>query len=321
MPPNLTEALDTLYTTTWEKRVQETFDNVFTATPFWFWLKEKGKLRTQQGHRYVMTPLEYAKNDTVSWIGKGGTVSLNQYEFLTEAKWDWKYIVASMVRFGVDDQQNRGKAQIINLMNATFRNTENSIIDTLEAQLFGSQTGDSIYGLQDLVADDPTTGTIGGIDSSTYTWFRNKQINASGRSFSVYGVSDMRTLLNNCRNNRAMDSPDIIVCGQTPYEYYEDETIEQKQIVNQKLGDAGFENIQFKGIPMVWSPQCSNQRMYFLNTNYLYLYYDPVMNFSMTEWKPIPEQVNDRAAQIVFACSFVVTRRLCQGVYHSIDTP
>jgi hypothetical protein len=117
-----------------------------------------------------------------------------------------------------------------------------------------------------------------------------------------------------------MDRPDIILSGQTPYEYYEDETMEQKQIVNKKLGDAGFTNIEFKGIPMVWSPQCSNARMYFLNTKYLYFTYDPIMNFNMTEWKVIPDQVNDKAAQVILACCFIVTRRLCQGVYHTIDT-
>ena len=108
--------------------------------------------------------------------------------------------------------------------------------------------------------------------------------------------------------------------GQTPYEFYEDSVTEQKRIVNKKLGDAGFENIQFKGVPMIWSPQCANTRMYFLNTNYLWFVYDPAMFFDMTEWKPIPEQVNDRAAQIVTAGELITNRRRAQGVLHTIDT-
>jgi hypothetical protein len=54
--------------------------------------------------------------------------------------------------------------------------------------------------------------------------------------------------------------------------------------------------------------------MYFLNTNFLYLQYDPQMYFDMTEWKPIPAQVNDRVAQIITACNLTVARRRCQGV-------
>lgn len=36
--------------------------------------------------------------------------------------------------------------------------------------------------------------------------------------------------------------------------------------------------------------------------------------------KPIPDQVNDRAAQIVTAGALTVSRRRCHGVMHTIDT-
>lgn len=316
----LTETLDTLYTTTWELRKGGVFDQIFGATPFWHWMKSKGKFKKQRGHRYITEPLQYDTNDNIYWLTKGGTVNLNQYEFLTTSKWDWKYLVGSMVRFGVDDQQNSGKAQIINLMNATNDNTLNSLISELETKLAGTVTGNSILGLQRLVPDDPTASvSVGTINQNTYSWWRNQESDLTGLSFSVYGVSYMRTLLNDCMNNLTMDSPDIILCAQTPYEYYEDEAVEQKQIVNKTLGDAGFIHIQYKGLPMIWSPQISS-RMYFLNTRFLYFIYDPALNFDMTAWKDIPDQVNDRAAQIVLACAFIVSRRLCQGVLHTIDT-
>ena len=172
------------------------------------------------------------------------------------------------------------------------------------------------------MADDPTTSVeIGGINQSTYSWWRNKSKDMTGRSFATYGEADMRTMLNDVSNNMTMDTPDIIVSGQTPYEYYEDTQMGYVQIVNKKLGDAGFQNIQFKGIPMIWSPSIANTRMYFLNTNYIKFAYDPAMYFDMTEWKPIPDQVNDRAAQIITACSFKISRRRCQGVLYNIDTP
>jgi hypothetical protein len=319
MALTLTEQLDNLYTTTWELRKAEVADNIFSATPFWFWLKNNGKLKTESGGRFIMEPLEYAQNETVQWIGKGGTVSLNDYEFLTESRWDWRYLTASMVRFGVDDQQNRGKAAIMKLLNRKIDNTQNSLIDRLEADLFGAQSGDSIDGLQNLVPDNGTD-PAGGVDGTTYPWWVNRTSDMTGKSFSVYGRDYMRTMLNDCSNNRTMDKPDIIVSGQTPYEYYDRETEEYRRIVNKTLGDAGFENIQYKGIPMIWSPECANTRMYFLNTKYLYFTYDPMMYFDMTEWKPIPDQVNDRAAQVILACCFSVTRRLCQGVLYNIDT-
>lgn len=331
---SLTEALDNLYTTTWQNMKYTVADQVFNALPFWFWLKDKGKMETVEGGRWLSEPLQYDKSDGVKWIGKGGTAPANDFQFLTTAKYDWRYLVGSIVRFGIDDQQNRGKNEILSLMNAKQDNVKNALITEFETRLFGAksaisagtttETDLSIDGLQFLVPDDPTlaTNNAGGIDPSAGNnpWWRNQATNATGKSFATYGISLMRTLLNNCANNLKMDTPDLILCGQTPYEYYEDTVLPIYRITDRKLADMGFDNIQFKGKPMLWSPSCSNQRMYMLNTNFFKFAYDPMMFFDMTSWKDIPNQVNDRVAQIITACSFKISRRRCMGVLYNIDT-
>lgn len=320
----LTEFLNDLYTSTWQNMKDTVADQVFDATPFYFWLKDKGRMETVAGGRFLTEPLQYDKNDNISWVGKGGTVSLNDFEHLTIAKYDWRYLVGSIVRFGVDDQQNRGKNQIINLMNSKMENTRNALISQLETRLAAASgsADNAIDGLQLLVADDPTASAeIGGINQSTNAWWRNQAENMTGLSFATYGEAKMRTMLNNTSNNLRMDTPDIIVSGQVPYEYFEDTQMGYVQIVNKKLGDAGFSHVQFKGLPMIWSPSIADTRMYFLNTNFIKFAYDPMVFFDMTDWKPIPDQVNDVAAQIVTACAFKVSRRRCQGVLFNIDTP
>lgn len=319
----LTEQLDNLYTTTWQHMKQTAIDNFFDASPFWFWMKDKGKLEEVSGGRFLTDPLVYDENDNITWFGRGGTVKMNDTEFLTVSQWDWRYLATSVVRFGVDDQQNSGKAQIFSLMNSKLENANNALINELETCLFqGSGAATlSIDGLQHLVADDPTAAaTVGGIAQNTYSWWRNKTNNMTGVSFATSGVDRMRTMLNDCSQNFKMDAPDIIVTGQTVYEYYEDEGLDYYRIQNNKLADMGFHNISFKGIPMIWSPSCGT-RMYFLNTNYLKYKYDPRMFFDMTAWKDIPEQVNDRVAQIAISGSFTTSRRKVMGVIHTIDTP
>ena len=320
---SLTEAIDNLYTSTWQHMKGGAIDNIFDATPFWFWLKDKGKLKPQSGGRHILEPLEYAKNDGVKFLGKGGTVSLNDREFLTEALYDWRYLVAPLVRFGVDDQVNRGKTKLLNLVTAKLSNAENSLVDTLETTLAADvgAAGGAFDGLQHLVQDDPTSSTtVGGINQSTNSWWQNQKHSLTGVSFATSGVDEMRTMLNEVTNNRLKDRTDIILCGQTPFEYYEDAALGKLEIQNTKLAELGFDHQTFQGIPMVWSPECANTRMYFLNTNFLSFVYDPAMFFDMTEWKAIPEQVNDRAAQIATACTTTTSRRRVQGVIFLIDT-
>lgn len=318
--PSRTEFLDNLWTTTWYEMKDSTVDNIFDATPFWFWLKSKGRMDTQTGGRFLTESLRYAKSDNVKWVQKGSTVSLDDKEFMTVAVYPWRYLADSIVRFGIDEQQNAGKSQIINLMQSKLENSQDSLVSELEAVLFAAQAGLKIYGLQDLVKDDPSTGTIGGIDPVSNTWWRNQFKNMTGLSMAAYLIPEMRTLLNKCMNNLRMDAPDIIVCGQSIYEAYEDGVVEQKQIVNKTLGDAGFIAIEYKGLPLLWSPSCANTRLYMLNTRFLKFKYDPRMFFDMTEWKSIPNQINDRAAQIITAGNLLTSRRRCHGVLFNLDT-
>jgi hypothetical protein len=324
-----TQALDDLYTTTWQKRLPGVFDNIFTAAPFWFWLKDKGKLRPVRGGRFLETNLEYGQNSTVQWIARGGTVAMNDFKFLTVAQYQWRYLVANILRFGVDEQQNSGDSRIIDWVNAKLNNTEESLTSTLETTLAagsGAATlpAASIDGLQFLVPDFGNVASssfnAGGIDPSVYTWWQNQAIDMTGLSFAVNGVDKMRHLLNLCMNNRRMDAPDIILSDMTSYELYEATVIPAYRTSNNRLADMGFDNQSYKRIPMVWSPALS-QRMYFLNTRFIEFVYDPGYFFDMTEWKAIPNQVNDRAAQVELACSFMTNRRRVLGVLSTIDTP
>jgi hypothetical protein len=328
MVNQFTQALDDLYTTTWQKRLPGVFDNVFNAAPFWFFLKDKGKLKPVRGGRFLETNLEYAQNTTVQWIGRGGTVAMNDFKFLTVAQYQWRYLVANILRFGVDEQQNSGDARIIDWVNAKLNNTEEAIISTLETQL-AAGSGAAILpapafdGLQFLVPDFANVASAsfnaGGIDPSVYTWWQSQAIDMTGLSFAVNGINNMRHLLNLCMNNRRMDAPDIILSDMSSYEFYEDAVLPMLRVSNTKMADAGFENQAFKRIPMVWSPSVT-ARMYFLNTRFIEFVYDPGYFFDMTEWKAIPNQVNDRAAQVELACSFMTNRRRVLGVMSTINT-
>jgi hypothetical protein len=208
-----------------------------------------------------------------------------------------------------------------------MQNSRDSLIDALETTLFTAQTGNEMNGLPDIIADDPSTGTTGGINSATHDWWRNQEFDFDtdgGGTFVAKGQGVMSNMLNLCSNNLRQDTPDLIVSGQVPYEDYEELSLVYQRIVNKELADAGFTHQVFKGIPMVWSPAAgtgsTNNRMYFVNTRFMRLKYDPQMNFDMTEWKPIPDQIQDRAAQVIFAGNLVTNRRKVQGVIHNIDS-
>jgi len=296
-------------------------DQVFGEHPFWFWLKEKGHTRTENGGRYISIPLIYGKNTTVSYLTLGSVVDITRQEKLMPAQYKWKYLAASVVRYGVEELQNSGKAQIISIMNTELENGRLSLSDQLEESLFADGTGSgglAIDGLANLVAIATTTGVVGGLDSAVYTWWRNQYKNMSGEPMSTFLLKRMRTMWNDCSKGQGSEVPDFLLTAQNVFEFYDDETLEQKQIVNQKLADAEFETLNYKGKPLVWSAECPDGYLYFLNSKYFEWVAHSAANFDMTKWKEIPNQVNDMVAQIVVSGNLVMSNRARQGVIYNI---
>jgi hypothetical protein len=296
-------------------------DNIYDGSPFWFWMKANGMLESVRGGRWLSEPLRFAKSDNVQYVTKGSSVALVDKEFLTTAKDEWRYLVDVITRYGVDEQQNAGKNQILSLLNAKLANSNDSLADEMETRVLGSAGTNQFNGLQDIVASDPTAAPLHGIDGNVETWWQNQFQTMTGASFAGAGdgLGKMFAMVALCSQNLRQDAPDIILAGRLPFQYYWTETITQRRIHNKTLGDAGFQNIEFMGIPMVWSPQGSTN-MYFLNTRFLKFKYDPAMNFDMTEWKAIPSQINDRVAQVILAGNLMTSRRRVHGVIFLIDT-
>ena len=222
---------------------------------------------------------------------------------------DWKYVAVSITRFGTDDHKNRGTARIINYVEKKIATAERGLWENFEQTVNSDGTGtDEPNGIQNLMSITPSTGTVHNLNRATYDWWRPQYSAASGNS-SLYLLGDMRTAMNDCVKYDRVGMKDLIMYSdQNSYEAYEDEVMEQKLIVNKTLGDAGFDHITYKTRPLIWSHAAQTNTMRFINTNYLHLFYDPDLWFNMTEWKAIPNQVNDKVAQIACTMQMMLTR-------------
>ena len=322
---NIITALDDMYTTTWRLQRKVAIDQILTKNAFWLWLtKGKGKVRHEEGGKFIVIPLKYGRNSTFKMLSLGGTISLVRDEKLTDAIFNWRYGAVSIVRYWTETLKNRGRAKIIDIMDTEIEAAKDEMALQFEEQLFGDGSGSGgldINGLDSMVVDAAvgSRGTFGTINSNTKTWWQNQATDMSGEPASAWLDKRVRTQLNNCSLGQGAEEPDIMVTTQAVFELVEDNTLEQHYITNKTLGDAQFANIQFKGRPLIWSCQCGDGLLYTLNTKYIELIIDPAANFTMTEWKSIPNQVNDRCAQIAVALNFICSNRNRQGVVYNIS--
>jgi len=322
--PTITETYNDIFFRAWYSIRDQVIDSIFKVHPVWDRLYERAK--TQRGGRKLVIPLEYGTNDTVGFVNPDDTIAISNPNLLTAAEYEWKWLAGSIMRSQAEEQTNRGKDAIINLATIRMENLRKSLIDKLEKALFtaaGSVGTKDIHSLPQLITNDGT-GTVGGIDASSNTWWKNQFLN--GSSYAAYNFDKaLRKIINNC-SVYGNDRPDLLIMEQDLYEAYEDLLLglggtssNPRNIwYSSRDSDLSFGGLKLKGATLVWSPSAPSDTVYAINTDYLYWYYDPDYNFEMTDWKPIPNQLG-HVAQVVCVGNLVCSKRAVQGVVHSLS--
>ena len=265
--PNLSEII----TTTLRNRSRTLADNVSNHNPLLNRMRERGNL-TQVTGRDIVRELEYSDNSTVAFYNGYEVLDTSPSDVLTAAVFEYKQLAGNVTISGREQIQNSGEQAIINLLEARIGNLERSMENSLASSLFSDGTGTSskeIGGLQ-LVVADAGTGTVGGINSSTFTFFQNKQATATSSAFSTTNIqSDMNSLY--IQLVRGTDAPDLVVAGSTPYTTFLATLQTLQRVADSRLADLGFTAVKYLNSDVVYDSNCDASRMYFLNTNYLRL--------------------------------------------------
>lgn len=195
------------------------------------------------------------------------------------AEFEIKQIAVAVSISGLEELKNSSKEKMIDLLESRIKNAERTFMNNMSTDIYSDGTADSgkqIGGLQLLVSGTPTSGTVGGIDRASFTFWRNQLYD-----FSVETVTPSSSTIQAAMNEmylecaRGADRPDLIVADNTYFRYYWESLQAQQRFTNEKLGAAGFDNLKFMGADVVFDGgqggACPASKMYFLNTNYIFL--------------------------------------------------
>lgn len=264
-----------LLTTTLENRSGKLADNVTNNNALLKRLKEKGKIRTIDGGTKIVEELEYGEGDMI-WYSGYDKIDYTQKDLFTAAEYSMKMAAVPVAINGEDMLKNSGKERMINLFEKRILNAEKTMNNRMAEAIYGDGTenaGKSIGGLKLLIADSPTTGTVGGIDRATYDWWRNQASTASAPLTADTIRPAMDALYLKCC--RGTDKPDLLVADDTMYSLYESSLQPMQRFTNPKVAEAGFTTLKYKGADVIFDGgqggNCPAGHMYFLNTDYIYL--------------------------------------------------
>ena len=203
------------------------------------------------------------------------------------------------------------KEQLIDLLKISYRSLKEGVQDQLSFELYrdGTQSNKACPGAELLVAGNPDTGTVAGINQATSTWWRNNASLAIAADTNlVAGTQQMEVMWRACmRYGGAL--PDKIVCGSGFLDALRrNSTTAILRQVNdggaRKGGasiDASVSDVYWHGIPVEWDPTLDGldtllstttraKTCYFLNSKHIQL--APMKGHWMVNRKP--ERLPDR---------------------------
>ncbi len=268
---------DDVFTMTLESRTGTLADNVSQNNALLKCLQEKGNIRTISGGSKILEELEYGEGD-LTWYSGYEAINYTPKQLFTAAEYSLKLCAVPVAVSGEDLLKNAGHEQVMSLLEKRIDNACKTMCNKMSAAIYSDGTGSNgkeIGGLALLVADSPETGTVGGINRATAgnEFWRNKSLTASEKLTSTNILKNMDKLfMQLCRGN---ERPDLIVAGTNLYSTFEEALTPMQRFSDSKMADAGFINLKFKNTDVIYDGgqggHCADDKMYFLNTNYIYL--------------------------------------------------
>lgn len=311
-----------LVTTTFRKHKKDVADNVSQNNALLRRIYDKKQIRKEDGGLTIVANLDYAENSTYQRYSDFDLLNIQQSNVLTAAEFSWKQIAINVVASGRELRINSGDSRIVNLAKARLKNAIRTFKNNFSADIYSDGTASNqIGGLQALVAD-AGTGTVGGIDSSTWTFWKNTVQSAASPLQGGGSVTPSSTTIENdlmlplwLQLVRGDDKPDIIVSSNEYFTYYEKSQASLKRYTGADSAQGGFLSLKYKTADVIFDGNSGipAAHMYFLNTDYIELvvHKDADMEV-MDEMKPYNQDA--AVIPILWMGNMVVSNRARQGV-------
>lgn len=303
MPGNAN--FDALLSTTLQNYQKRLTDNVFTDRVLTWYLNDKSRVRLRGGTK-IIEPLIYDDNSTFASYSGYDPIALTPQEGISAAEFDWRQLAVSIAISGIEEAKNNGEQEVLDLLDAKVFQAEETMKEGLNTMLFSDGTGNSGKDFLGLAGIVGTTNTVGNINGNTDTWWRSYVESTAG----ALTEAQMRTAYNTV--SRGNDQPDMIITTQTLFEKYESLLTPQVRYSDVKMANLGFQNLMFKGAPVVFDRACQSGVMYFLNSKYIGLVGHSNKWFEQTSFVR-PENLDARYALIISYGNMTVRNRARLG--------
>lgn len=309
-----------LVTTTFRKHSKDIKNNVSKNNALLSHLTVKGT-RKEDGGLTIAQPLDYAANGTYQRYSGYDVLNIGASDVISAAEYQWRQIAINVVASGLELRTNSGDSRIINLVKARMKNAIRTFKNNFSSDIYSDGSlANQIGGLQSLVSD-AGTGTVGGIDSAVWTFWKNIVQSAAaplqGGGAIVPSATTIESLMLPLwmALTRGDDQTDLIVCDNSYFAFFEASQLSLKRYTSDTKAQAGFVSMKYKTADVIYDGGSGipAAHMYFLNTDYLDLVVHKDADMAiMDEMKPYNQDA--AVVPILWMGNMTCSNRSLQGV-------
>ena len=273
-------AITDIIATTIQSRSGELADNLTQNNAILTRLNQKGNIKPFSGGNVILQEIMYEDTSTNNANSYSGYEVLNiaPDSPISAAQFKIAQYADSVTMSGLEMLQNSSKEAIIDLLDGRMQVSEARLLNRISGDLYGDGTGNggkNLDGLGAAVAVSPTSGTYGGINRATWTFWQNQITTGATSSTTILAAMTTAAI----KQIRGTDKADLIVAGNTLYGYYVGALQAIQRIASEESGAAGFASLKFYGggtsadvvLGGGYGAQETATYMYMLNTNYIFL--------------------------------------------------
>ena len=317
MPANST--FTELVTTTHRKHKKGIKDNLTNRNALLKFMYKKGNYRTEDGGLTIVEPLDYTSNSTYQRYSDWDMLNISASDVLSAAEYPWKQIAIHITASGRELRINSGDAQLEKLVAARMKNAYRTFDNNFSSDLYSAGSlSNQIGGLQAIISD-ASGGTIGGINSTTWTFWERTLFDCSVEvvtsGANTIENSMMLPLWLNVDRGQG-DSPDLIVMDSVYYKYFEASQTSLKRYAGADDLTAGVLGLKYKTATVLYDTTASGipaSHAYFINTNYLKLVTHKDADLDEMEKKE-PVNQDGEVVPILWMGNLTCSNRKLQGV-------
>lgn len=235
--------------------------------------------RLVDGGVSIVYPLIKADQNNGGFYLGASQLNTVQTDTETQVEYRWQNLYEPIQLTRDEERLNSGDThKIIDLVTEKVERSWLSASKRLENSL-----SQPVAGANNLIDIDTMvgTGTLGTIPGATQTFWQST-VTASG-SFAAQGLTDMTTSTYLVASSATIDTPNIYITDKNDFQRFEQTRLPLERIQNSELtANAGYRNLTFKGVPLVYGNFILSGTLYGLNTNYIDLVVDTETDMVMS---------------------------------------